>query len=323
MNDFSASRAGASRRDVLVGGLSALAAALPSVAPAQATANPPYLPSKGATTMSTITTKDGTEIYYKDWGTGPVVTFSHGWPLNSDAWDGQMLFLAQKGFRVVAHDRRGHGRSSQPWHGNDMDTYADDLAAVVQALDLKNAIHVGHSTGGGEVARYIGRHGTARVAKAVLIGAIPPLMLRTRENPKGTPLEAFDQIRSSVLADRSQFWKDLSLPFYGYNHPGARISEGVRESFRLQGMMAGIPAAYFCVKVFSETDLTEDLKRIDVPTLILHGDDDQIVPIDASARLSARIVRDSVLEVYEGAPHGLCTTHKERINRDLLSFIRG
>jgi non-heme chloroperoxidase len=273
--------------------------------------------------MSVIKTTDGTEIYYKDWGSGQPIVFSHGWPLSADAFEDQMFFLASHGYRCIAHDRRGHGRSSQPWNGNDMDTYADDLAAVVQSLDLKDAIHVGHSTGGGEVARYIGRHGTSRVAKAVLIGAIPPLMLKTPANPGGTPVKAFDQLRSSVLADRSQFWKDLSLSFYGYNRPGATVSEGVRESFWLQGMMAGMPASYFCIKVFSETDLTEDLKKIDVPTLILHGDDDQIVPIDDSARLSAKIVKRAVLKVYEGAPHGMCTTHKERVNGDLLSFIRG
>jgi non-heme chloroperoxidase len=273
--------------------------------------------------MPTITTKDGTQIYYKDWGSGQPVVFSHGWPLSADAWEDQMFYLSSRGFRCIAHDRRGHGRSSQPWDGNDMDTYADDLATLVEALDLRDAIHVGHSTGGGEVARYIGRHGTKRVAMAVLIGAITPLMLKTVTNPKGTPIEAFDQIRAAVLADRSQFWKDLSMPFYGYNRPGAKISEGVCESFWLQGMMAGMPASYFCIKAFSETDLTEDLKRIDVPTLILHGDDDQIVPIGASALPSAEIVKDAVLKVYKGAPHGMCTTHKDRVNADLLEFIQG
>jgi non-heme chloroperoxidase len=272
--------------------------------------------------MSTITTKDDTQIYYKAWGSGQPVVFSHGWPLSADAFEDQMFYLASHGYRCIAHDRRGHGRSSQPWDGNDMDTYADDLAVLVQALDLKNAIHVGHSTGGGEVARYIGRHGTKRVAKAVLIGAVPPLMLKTPANPGGTPMEAFDQIRAGVLADRSQFFKDLTMPFYGYNRTGAKLSEGVRESFWLQGMMAGFPACYFCIKAFSETDLTEDLKRFDVPTLIIHGDDDQIVPIADSALLSAEIIKNATLKVYKGAPHGLCTTHKTQVNEELLAFFK-
>jgi non-heme chloroperoxidase len=272
--------------------------------------------------MSTITTKDGTQIYYRDWGTGQPIVFSHGWPLSGDAFEDQMFFLASRGHRVIAHDRRGHGRSSQPWHGNDLDTYADDLAELVSKLDLKDAVHVGHSTGGGEVARYIGRHGTKRVAKAVLIGAIPPLMLKTATNPEGTPIEAFDQIRNAVVADRSTFWKDLSMPFYGYNRPGAKVSEGVRESFWMQGMMAGFPACYFCVKAFSETDTTQDLKKIDVPTLFLHGDDDQIVPIKAAAMLASKIVKNAKLKVYPGAAHGMCTTEKDKVNADLLAFIK-
>lgn len=272
--------------------------------------------------MGTLTTKDGTQIYYKDWGNGQPVVFSHGWPLTSDAFEDQMFFLAAHGYRVIAHDRRGHGRSSQPWRGNDMDTYADDLAELAETLDLRDAIHVGHSTGGGEVARYIGRHGTKRVGKAVLIGAVPPVMVRSASNPLGTPIESFDQIRAAVVADRSQFFKDLTIPFYGYNRQGAKVSEGVRESFWLQGMMAGMPACYFCIKAFSETDMTEDLKKIDVPTLILHSNDDQIVPIAASAMLSAKLVKNAELKIYEGGSHGMCTTEKDKVNRDLLEFIK-
>jgi non-heme chloroperoxidase len=272
--------------------------------------------------MGSIVTKDGTEIYFKDWGTGRPVTFSHGWPLTADAWDAQMLFLASKGYRVIAHDRRGHGRSSQPWDGNEMDTYADDLAALMDALDLKDATMVGHSTGGGEVARYIGRHGTHRVAQAVLIGAVPPLMLKTPANPGGLPISAFDEIRAAVLADRSQFFKDLTTPFYGYNKPGAKPSQGVRDSFWMQGMQGSVKGAYDCIKAFSETDFTEDLKKIDVPTFLLHGDADQIVPFPDSAPLSAKLIPNATLKVYPGAPHGMCTTHADQVNADLLAFLK-
>jgi non-heme chloroperoxidase len=271
--------------------------------------------------MATITTTDGTAIFYKDWGTGQPVVFSHGWPLNADAWDDQAFLVASNGFRAVAHDRRGHGRSSQPWSGNEMDTYADDLSQVIEALNLSDVILVGHSTGGGEVTRYMGRHGTARVAKAVLVGAIPPLMLKSDANPDGTPIEAFDEIRAGLTADRSQYYKDLSAPFYGANRPGSTVSQGTRDAFWLWSMQVGFKGAFDCVKAFSETDLTEDLERIDIPTLIIHGDDDQIVPIAASARRSAGIVKDATLKVYPGAPHGLFATHKDQFNADLLAFI--
>jgi non-heme chloroperoxidase len=271
---------------------------------------------------STITTQDGTTIFYKDWGTGQPVVFSHGWPLTADAWDDQLFFVASHGYRAIAHDRRGGGRSSQTWDGNDLNHYADDLAALIEALDLHDAVLVGHSTGGGEVTRYIGRHGTARVAKAVLVGAIPPLMLKTEANPGGLPIEVFDQLRAGLTADRSQFYKDLSAPFYGANRQGSKVSQGVRDMFWLWSMTVGLKAAYDCIKAFSETDLTEDLKRIDVPTLIIHGDDDQIVPIADSALLSVKIVKDATLKVYPGAPHGLMTTHKQQFNEDLLTFLR-
>lgn len=272
--------------------------------------------------MSTFTTKDGSHHYYKDWGSGQPVVFSHGWPLNADAWDEQMFYLASHGYRTIAHDRRGHGRSDQTWDGNDMDTYADDLAELIEQLDLQNAVLVGHSTGGGEVTRYIGRHGTSRLAKAVLVDAVPPLMLKTDANPGGLPIEAFDQIRARVRTDRSQFYKDFSAPFYGANRPGSKVSQGVRDMFWLWSMQAGIKGAYDCIKAFSETDLTEDLKRFDIPTLIIHGDDDQIVPIADSALLSSKIVKGATLKIYPGAPHGLPTTHEDQLNEDLLSFLR-
>jgi non-heme chloroperoxidase len=277
---------------------------------------------RGEHHMETITVKDGTTIYFKDWGTGQPIVFSHGWPLNADAWDAQMLFLGQRGYRVIAHDRRGHGRSGQTWCGNDMNTYADDLAELFEKLDLKNAVMIGHSTGGGEVARYLGRHGTKRVAKAVLIGAVPPLMLKTDANPGGLPISAFDEIRAAVVSDRSQFFKDLSLPFYGYNRPGAKVSEGVRENFWYQGMQSGVKAAYDCIKAFSETDFNEDLRKIDIPTLVLHGNDDQIVPIGAAGLMTAKIVKHAKLKVYPGFPHGMCQIHADEINADLLAFLK-
>jgi len=272
--------------------------------------------------MSTITTKDGTQIYYKDWGQGQPIVFSHGWPLTADDWDGQMLYFLQKGYRVIAHDRRGHGRSSQTWTGNEMDTYADDLAALTEALDLRAAIHVGHSTGGGEVARYLGRHGSKRVAAAVLIGAVPPIMLKTAANPGGLPIDVFDGIRAGVANNRAEFYRDITLPFYGYNRPNAKISEGIRQHWWTQGMMGSIKSQYDCVKAFSETDFTDDLKKIDVPTLVMHGDDDQIVPIGASGLLSAKLLKKPTLKVYPGLPHGMCATHPEVINPDLLAFIK-
>jgi non-heme chloroperoxidase len=273
--------------------------------------------------MSTITTKDGTQIYYKDWGSGEPVVFSHGWPLTGDAWESQMLFLASHGYRCIAHDRRGHGRSSQPWNGNEMDTYADDLAELLKILDLKGATMIGHSTGGGEVARYIGRHGTSRVARAVLVSSVPPLMLKTKDNPGGLPIEVFDGIRAGSLANRSQLYKDFaSGPFFGFNRPGAEFSQGTVDSFWMQGMMGGHKGTYDCIKAFSETDFTGDLKKFDVPTLVIHGDDDQIVPIGAAGKASAKLVKNAQLIVYNNAPHGITDTHKDRLNADLLEFIK-
>jgi non-heme chloroperoxidase len=316
------------RRSLLLAGVSGLAAACtPTLGPGAAldtgAPNTDRSHRKEKQSMNTIVTKDGTSLYYKDWGAGPVVVFSHGWPLSSDSWESQMLYLAERGYRCVAHDRRGHGRSSQPWHGNDMNTYADDLATVVETLGLERVTLVGFSTGGGEVARYIGRHGTKRVAKAALISAIPPLMLKTPDNPKGTPLEVFDGLRKASLADRSALYRELATgPFFGFNRPGAKVSQGMIDSFWLQGMQAGHKNAYDCIKVFSETDLTEDLKKFDVPTLVVHGDDDQIVPIAASGQLSVKLVQKPSLKVYKGAPHGLTDTHKQQLNEDLLAFLR-
>jgi non-heme chloroperoxidase len=273
--------------------------------------------------VGTITTTDGTQIFYKDWGAGRPVVFSHGWPLNADAWDDQMWFLTSHGLRCIAHDRRGHGRSSQPWTGNDLDTYAGDLSALMEALDLRDAVMIGHSTGGGEVARYLGRYGTKRVSKAALVSAIPPLMLKTAANPGGLPIEVFDGIRAGLIADRSQYYRELAAPFYGANRPGSKVSQGVKDAFWMWSMQAGIAGAYQCIKAFSETDLTEDIKKIDIPTLLLHGDDDQIVPIADSALLSSKLIRKATLKVYPGAPHGLMATHRDQFNSDLLAFIQG
>ena len=316
-----------SRREILLSGAAAVAVTglpLPAAAgePKPASALAPQKQVRGETHMNRITTKDGTSIFYKDWGMGSTVVFSHGWPLSADAWDAQMFFLGQQGYRVVAHDRRGHGRSEQTWTGNEYDTYSDDLAELLEKLDLKEVTLVGHSMGGGEVARYIGRHGNQRVKKAVIIGGIPPVMLKSDKNPGGLPRSVFDGIRAAIVADRSQFYKDISLPFYGYNKPDAKVSQGVRDSFWRQGMQSSIVTTYECVKAFSETDFTEDLKKIEVPTLIIHGDADQIVPIDDSAYLSSKIVKNATLKVIPGAPHGLCTTNADQINAELLAFLK-
>jgi non-heme chloroperoxidase len=324
MND-SLNGVGSTRRDVLAGGVVAAVAAGISAAKAvagQGASTSTPSPQKGTNTVNFITAKDGTPIYFKDWGRGPVVTFSHGWPLNADAWDGQMQFLAQNGFRVVAHDRRGHGRSGQASSGNDMNGYADDLAAVIETLDLRNATLVGHSTGGGEVARYIGRHGTKRVAKAVLIGAVPPIMVKTPANPEGLPLEVFDQIRAGVAKDRAQYFKDFAIPFYGANRQGAKVSQGTLDQFWRLSMQAGMKNVYESIKAFSETDFTEDLKKIDVPTLLMHGEDDQIVPVNDSARKAEKLIRNVKAIYYPGAPHGLTVTIQDQINTDLLAFLQ-
>jgi non-heme chloroperoxidase len=316
-----------SRREVLIGGAAAMVVAgfplaATAVQPMPASALAPQKQIRGEFHMNRITTKDGTSLFYKDWGTGSTIVFSHGWPLSADAWDTQMLFLGQQGYRVVAHDRRGHGRSEQTWKGNEYDTFSDDLAELLEKLDLKDVTLVGHSMGGGEITRYIGRHGNSRVKKAVIIGGIPPVMLKSDKNPGGLPMSVFDGIRAGLVTDRSQFYKDVSMPFYGYNKPDAKPSEGVRDSFWLQGMQSSIVASYECIKAFSETDFTEDLKKIEVPTLIIHGDADQIVPIADSAYLSAKIVKNATLKVIPGAPHGLCTTHADQINALLLDFLK-
>ena len=314
-----------SRRKLLVSVAGVAAGAgLLAAGGASAAAKPAAVPAAapGKLTVNSVTVKDGTVIHFKDWGTGTPVVFSHGWPLQGDAWEDQMMFLASRGYRVIAHDRRGHGLSSQPWQGNDMDTYADDLATLLDALDIKGATLVGHSTGGGEVARYIGRHGEKRVAKAVLVGAVPPQMVKSETNPGGLPMSVFDGIRAGVLADRSQFFKDLTVPFFGANRPGNKVSQGMRDTFWLQGMQCGIKNAYDCIKQFSETDFTADLKKISVPTLVVHGGDDQIVPIDAAGKAAAKIIKHAKLVIYDGAPHGLPATHKDRLNEDLLAFIQ-
>ncbi|MDO8072951.1 alpha/beta hydrolase [Janthinobacterium sp. SUN176] len=312
-----------SRRKLLVSVAGVAAGAgLLAAGGASAAAKPAAAAAPGKLTVNSVTVKDGTVIRFKDWGTGTPVVFSHGWPLQGDAWEDQMMFLASHGYRVIAHDRRGHGLSSQPWQGNDMDTYADDLATLLDALDIKGATLVGHSTGGGEVARYIGRHGEKRVAKAVLVGAVPPQMVKSATNPGGLPMSVFDGIRAGVLADRSQFFKDLTVPFFGANRPGNKVSQGMRDTFWLQGMQCGIKNAYDCIKQFSETDFTADLKNISVPTLVVHGGDDQIVPIDASGKAAAKLIKNARLVIYEGAPHGLPATHKDRLNEDLLTFIK-
>jgi non-heme chloroperoxidase len=313
------------KRELLIGVAAVVGAAAIEVHAAEPSRPMPTTAPKGKHPMNTITVKDGTQIYFKDWGSGPPIVFSHGWPLNSDSWESQMLFLASNGYRCIAHDRRGHGRSSQPWNGNEMNTYADDLAQLMQALDLRGAALFGFSTGGGEVTRYMGRHGSSgRVAKVALVSAVPPIMVKTASNPGGLPLEVFDGLRAASLVDRSKLYKDLaSGPFFGFNRPGAKVSQGMIDSFWMQGMMAGHKPTYDCIKAFSETDFTEDLKKIDVPTLVLHGDDDQIVPIGASAMKSSELVRKATLKVYKSAPHGLADTHKEQLNADLLTFLKG